>query len=78
MRPEPSAQRVAGNRTRTGGKRGGGGRYFVISQLGNAFCSSAMPASVTSALAIKSVCRLVNPYRCTRPASVILVPFDVV
>ena len=40
--------------------------------LGNACCSSATPASVTC-LGRKSACRLVNPLRCTSPASVTLV-----
>ena len=50
------------------------GRYFMILQLGSVFCNSAMPVSVTCVLERLSVCKLVNPSRCTSPASVILVP----
>ena len=45
--------------------------YFSILHFGNAFFSSAMPALVIWVFLRESSRRLVNPLRCTSPASVI-------
>ena len=72
----PTGYLEAQSRKRTRGfsdPRGAAG-YFEISQLGNASCSLATPASVTLVQMRSSLFRLASPLRCINPASLIWVP----